>query len=182
MFPGHSQVSPQALWQLFIEIISKHVSWRSPYNNFTGGETEAHVIATVNPRTSSHRLFFFQCFSFVGNTSIPSCDCWGILHAPPLLSQFSSSYTYSVLCPGTNQGPQIMVTESEALLITAFKADADLFSSAGVFFSSVVFAALFAVYIALHWSSSCLFFVAYGHWGYSLSFTSVSRLITLIFF
>lgn len=189
--------------QTFIYIYKYiHISWRSPYNNFTDRETEAHVPATVNPQTSSHRLFFFffQCFPFVGNMSIHMWafpHSWGTSHALPLLSQFSSLCTHSVLHPGTNQGPQTTVSESEALPISAFKAD--LFSSTEIFFSSVILAALLSFLLSsvlspakpsgeglqliLHYTDPppACFFVAYGQWGYSLSFTSVSRLITLIF-
>lgn len=76
---------------------------------------------------------------------------------------------------------------------------ADLFSSAGVFFFSVVFAALFIIFPFILSPAKpskeglqfifcytdpdpAWFFVAYGHWGYSPPSTSVSSFITLIFF
>lgn len=125
---------------------------------------------------------------------------WGPSHAPPLLSQFSSLCTHSVLHPGTNQGPQTTVSESEDCSSQLLKQTlADLCSSTEIFFSSVILAALLSFLLPfllspakpsgeglqfiLHYTDPpACFFVAYGHWGYSLSFTSVSRLITLIFF
>lgn len=86
VFPGHSQVSPQAFLQLFRESVSKHISWRSPCNNFTVWETEVHVLATVTPQTSSLGFFSFQCFPFVGNMSSPS-----------LLRDFTAG-THSLCC------------------------------------------------------------------------------------
>lgn len=116
----------------------------------------------------------------------------------PCLS--SAAHIRSVLHPGTKQGPQIPISENEGLFVTVLKQTlADLFSSAGVFFFSVVFAAPFIIFPFILSPAKpskeglqfifcytdpdpAWFFVAYGHWGYSLSFTSVSSFITLNFF
>lgn len=166
---------------------------RSPY--LTDRETEAHVLATVNPQPSSHRLFFLSVS--------PLCE----KYEQPLIPEGFYMLLLSCLssaAPGTNQGPQTIISESEALLIIAFKADTswslqqhrNIFSLLFFFLCCTCCTIIFPFILSLakpsreglqfilHYTDPppACFSVAYGHWGYSLSFTSMSRLITLIFF
>lgn len=120
---------------------------RSLYNNFTDRETEAHVLATVNLQTPSHRGFFLSESSLCGKYEQPLLPEGFYMLLLSSLSSAARTYTLcGILAQTKDPRPQFQKVRhcSPQLLKQTL---ADLFSSAGVFFSSSVLAALLSSHL-----------------------------------